>query len=581
MQIDKRNRSDLKKWFVKNAIPTESNFAELIDGMLNQKDDGVVKLPNDALSIEAAGDATSQKKAIHFYNSFGDNDPTWVLSLNPRQNPADANTARAGLSIGNSAGASRLFIDRDTGNVGIRTINPLSTLTVGGPNASLRIAAPNEHGYAFENDNTDGNKLKLRYRNPTNVASQLMTFDAVNGGVEVSAKRIKLGLEGNGGGQLTLVNNPNDNKIYIEAFSADGTGHAAELLLTGRFGQPVPELSLVADKIKLSGKVGLGTTAPRARLDVPQGDVYVGPSLNISAPSTGVNAGILNIFNETNNKFWHITLRSGEEDKLIFWRNNAVNYQAVMRLTMDGIVEAPNGALVHAIGIGTQVHGNVTWPYETIQMHPGNNLRIWFGATERFVLWNSGGISGGETTTGWSLGRGAWGPDNWLRITAAHLGNVYHDLAINSLWSAGAKRFDLAEVTEAYADDRLEQGDVVVIDREHGTRVRRSRRPHDPAVYGIVSSYQQAAFVIGGFGGPEQMAQARDKLPIALVGRVQVKVTAEAGPIRVGDLLTSSSTPGHAMRCADPAAHPGAIAGKALEPLAEGTGMITALVTLQ
>jgi hypothetical protein len=100
-------------------------------------------------------------------------------------------------------------------------------------------------------------------------------------------------------------------------------------------------------------------------------------------------------------------------------------------------------------------------------------------------------------------------------------------------------------------------------------------------VYGIVSSYQQAAFVIGGFGGPEQMMQAADKLPIALVGRVKVKVCAENGPIRVGDLLTSSSTPGHAMRCPDPAAHPGAIAGKALEPLASGTGTITALVTLQ
>ena len=43
MDIDKRNRTELKAYFVKNAIPTQSNFAELIDAMLNQKDDGIVK----------------------------------------------------------------------------------------------------------------------------------------------------------------------------------------------------------------------------------------------------------------------------------------------------------------------------------------------------------------------------------------------------------------------------------------------------------------------------------------------------------------------------------------------------------
>ena len=113
MQIDKGNRTELKQYFAKNAIPTDSNFADLIDGMLNQRDDGIVKLPNDPLSIEAAGDDISQKKAIHFYTSFRDPDPTWVLSLNPRQNPADATTAKAGLSISDKAGNSRRGIQRE------------------------------------------------------------------------------------------------------------------------------------------------------------------------------------------------------------------------------------------------------------------------------------------------------------------------------------------------------------------------------------------------------------------------------------------------------------------------------------
>jgi hypothetical protein len=39
---------------------------------------------------------------------------------------------------------------------------------------------------------------------------------------------------------------------------------------------------------------------------------------------------------------------------------------------------------------------------------------------------------------------------------------------------------------------------------------------------------------------------------LALAGRVPVEVTLEGGPIRPGDLLTTSSVPGHAMRAAEP-----------------------------
>jgi hypothetical protein len=73
-----------------------------------------------------------------------------------------------------------------------------------------------------------------------------------------------------------------------------------------------------------------------------------------------------------------------------------------------------------------------------------------------------------------------------------------------------------------------------------------------------------------------------DKRPVlALAGTAPVKVTNEAGSIQVGDLLTTSSTPGFAMRCADRVECIGAILGKALEPLSTQTGIVRALVTLQ
>ena len=47
-----KNRTDLKSFFVKNAIPTEGNFADLIDSPLNQAQDGVFKLENEPLSVK-------------------------------------------------------------------------------------------------------------------------------------------------------------------------------------------------------------------------------------------------------------------------------------------------------------------------------------------------------------------------------------------------------------------------------------------------------------------------------------------------------------------------------------------------
>ena len=62
------------------------------------------------------------------------------------------------------------------------------------------------------------------------------------------------------------------------------------------------------------------------------------------------------------------------------------------------------------------------------------------------------------------------------------------------------------------------------------------------------------------------------------MGRVPVKATTENGPIRVGDLLVSSSTPGAVMRCDEPEGCSGTLVGKALEALEHGDGMIEMLL---
>ena len=77
-------------------------------------------------------------------------------------------------------------------------------------------------------------------------------------------------------------------------------------------------------------------------------------------------------------------------------------------------------------------------------------------------------------------------------------------------------------------------------------------------------------------------AEAQEpRLPIALVGRTYCKVDAAHGAIRTGDLLTTSGTPGHAMKASDPSLAFGAVIGKAMAPHAEGTGLIPILIALQ
>ena len=67
---------------------------------------------------------------------------------------------------------------------------------------------------------------------------------------------------------------------------------------------------------------------------------------------------------------------------------------------------------------------------------------------------------------------------------------------------------------------------------------------------------------------------------IATGGIASCKVDASFGAIAVGDLLTTSSNRGHAMRAGE-LVEGAAILGKAMEPLAEGTGVVRVLVTLR
>ena len=216
----------------------------------------------------------------------------------------------------------------------------------------------------------------------------------------VQGSPIVLDLSPNGGGQLQLRNNTNDNKIFLEGFSRDGNGHASEMLITGNSAQRLPLFSVLADTTRLLGDV--------------------------------------------------------------------------------------------------EVTGDI-------------------------------------------------------RLTNADC----------------AEDFDICET------EQIDPGTVMVLGEEG--KLERSQKAYDKRVAGVVSGagdYKPGIVL-------DKQESSNTRKPIALVGKVYCKVDAQYGAIEVGDLLTTSPTPGHAMKADDPLKAFGTVIGKALRPLAEGQGLIPILIALQ
>ena len=134
---------------------------------------------------------------------------------------------------------------------------------------------------------------------------------------------------------------------------------------------------------------------------------------------------------------------------------------------------------------------------------------------------------------------------------------------------------DCAEDFPIASGARLEAGDVVVFDEESALRC--SEQAYDRRVAGVISGAgdTRPGIVLG------HDSRRRHRLPVALVGKVGCRVDAAFGAVEVGDLLTTSPRPGHAMKASDRDRAFGAVLGKALEPLAEGSGLIPVLVALR
>ncbi len=143
-----------------------------------------------------------------------------------------------------------------------------------------------------------------------------------------------------------------------------------------------------------------------------------------------------------------------------------------------------------------------------------------------------------------------------------------------------AEQFDVAEHFDIAGPDdsgRIAPGTVVVLD-DTGA-LAPCTRSYDTRVAGVVSGAgdRVPALILD---RTDAGARANQRRPVAVVGKVWCQAHASAQPIRVGDLLTTSGTCGHAMRAVDRDSAFGAVLGKALTPLASGAGLVLVLVGL-
>lgn len=134
---------------------------------------------------------------------------------------------------------------------------------------------------------------------------------------------------------------------------------------------------------------------------------------------------------------------------------------------------------------------------------------------------------------------------------------------------------DYAEGFDIVNDTKIGPGTVLIIDPSNPGHLAIAEKPYDSRVAGIVAGGS-------GLGSGVRLGAGQYDYDVALAGRVYCNVDATEMDVEPGDLLTTSSTPGYAMKAVDPIRARGAILGKAMERLEKGhRGQLLVLVTLQ
>jgi hypothetical protein len=357
-----------------------------------------------------------------------------------------------------------------------------------------------------------------------------------------------------------------------------------------------------------TGNVGIGRTQPFAALHLAREhggpfDTGAGGQAsiiveNIDAAANGGPSAVRLMRNGATRWAWVNDIDGNAADGLTLWQQGDFK-----RITVD-----TSGNL----GIGTQPRARldvVTGPARSSAVHVGEAVDegIWFTSQTP----DDHAISGGaELVSGNWIARNtsaslialqdakleiyvnagltpgsAYTPTRRLTIDAGGNIGVGTDNPQSKLHVAGEAKVNVlsitggADVAEPFeiSGENIPKGAVVIIDEDHPGQLKLSDRAYDKRVAGIISGANgiQPGITLSQQGALEGGQN------VALSGRVYALADATQDPIRPGDMLTTSTTPGHVMKASDPSQAYGAVIGKAMTGLKEGKGLVLVLVSLQ
>lgn len=372
-------------------------------------------------------------------------------------------------------------------------------------------------------------------------------------------------------------------------------------------------LSESTNLIVKDGNVGIGTANPATALTIHRSSPTE-PQINVFNPLAGLDqiAG-LRLHTASG---WNVQLRTRQDASWLeltgstgipVHRWNAGNYHpgdATAFITGSGASIAVMGG---SFGIGTTRLDEAV-PFHLFSLNNPTIMRIQsaraFGAG-RIEFWSdpqgsanewrpafiqstdNGGFTGGlaffVNGTGFA---NKTGQVEVMRLVNGNVGigtaNPQTKLDVAGTARTGVLQItggsDLAEPFDVSGAEAVQPGMVVAIDPEQPGRLRLTDKAYDRTVAGIVSG---ANGIKPGLTMKQEGTVADGSLPVSLTGRVYCWADASYGPIEPGDLLTTSNTPGHAMKVKDHKKAQGAIIGKAMSALKQGKGLVLVLVALQ
>ncbi|MBI2050646.1 MAG: hypothetical protein HYT31_02475, partial [Parcubacteria group bacterium] len=552
----------------------------------------------------------------------------WEILLNAVSTPDN------GADFNIYQGTNMYFkIQHDTGNVGIGTTTPDKLLDVAGTlvvDGTYDLYLGNGGlSLSFNRDPDDGSisngaahSYQLNHTGlSTTPASDYLAWQVYDeAGVAVTTSALVINGDGNVGIGTTapgvkveakvIADTTNGAVGYMRLTSGGGAnqqwGYTLEDnnygMIRKRDGTGVLRTTLYlqgggndAITINSSGQVGILNTSPSQALDVTgnaviSGNVGIGtttPSalLAVNAPggtdSFAIGSTTSEILRVDSN--YRISLHS---DASIRFRNEAgtghINFvsknssdQFVLNstLNMEQLQAAEDAGAITWFNMPVSSSASDNTPMSITYKIDNNNVFTIFGRADGTGGADSFGVGIGTTTpyAKLSLVENTTSLKDVFAISTSTSGLIFKVDSYGATYADAAYSGAGADYAEYFltADVDLQAGEVVCVDVTKDNAVKRCARAADGNVMGIVSTKPA---IVGNAGKNQDKSRS---VIVGMLGQVPAKVSAENGPIRPGDSLTSAALPGYAM-----AASAGdSTVGVALEGLAQGTGTIKALIS--